>query len=394
MRISIASGVALGAACALGLGGCTRSARAGPPASPPEVGVVTLQPQPVSLTTILPGRTSPYAISNVRPQVNGIVQARLFEEGANVRAGQPLYLIDPAPYRAAYEQAKGVLASAQAAVATAQAKSQRYGDLVSLKGVDKQDYDDARAAYLEAVASVQQDKAALQTAKINLDYTRVTSPISGRIGTSAYTQGALVTASQTDALTTVQTLDPIYVDINQSAEELLRLRHELADGALTTGGPASTEVALKFEDGSDYPLKGRLRFADITVDQTTGAVTLRAIFPNPKGILLPGLYVRALVPQGAKPTAILAPQQGVTRDQTGTPVAMVVDAQGRVESRKLTTQGAVGNAWLVTSGLGPGDRLIVEGLQRAQPGLAVRAVPAGSPSKQGPPPGAAPAGRG
>jgi membrane fusion protein (multidrug efflux system) len=361
----------------LALTGCGRGQR--PPMGPPEVGVVTLEPQAVVLTTVLPGRTSPYAVSDVRPQVNGIIQARLFVEGSNVRAGQVLYQIDPATYRAAYDQAKALVASAEANVATAKAKADRYGDLVKINGVAKQDYDDAKAAYLQAVATVQQDQAALQSAKINLDYTKVKAPISGRIGKSVYTKGALVTASQADALTTVQTLDPIYVDINQSAEELLKLRRSLADGALTGGGPASAQVSLKLEDGSDYPFRGKLQFADVTVDQTTGAVTLRAIFPNPKGVLLPGLYVRAVVAQGAKPSAILAPQQGVTRDPTGQATAMVVDADGKAQPRILKTDGVVGDKWLVTDGLKAGDRIIVEGLLNVRPGIAVHAVPAGSP---------------
>ena len=353
---------------------------------PPEVGVITVEAQPVTLTTVLPGRTSPFAVSDVRPQVGGILQARLFVEGANVHAGQVLYQIDPATYRAAYDQARAQLASAQANVATAKAKADRYAELVKINGVSKQDYDDANAAYLQAAAAVLQNQALVRSAKINLDYTRIIAPISGRIGKSAFTKGALVTASQADALTTVQTLDPIYVDINQSASELLKLRRDLANGALTNGGPASTEVSLKLEDGSDYPLKGKLQFADITVDQTTGAVTLRAVFPNPNGVLLPGMYVRAVVAQGGRAAAILAPQQGVTRDQTGAPVATVVDAQGKAEVRKLTTEGVVGDKWLVSDGLKAGDRLIVEGLQRVQPGVTVHAVAAGSPPPSGPPP--------
>lgn len=364
----------------LALEGCGGHGGPQPPSGPPEVGVITLEPQAVTLSTTLPGRTSPWAISDVRPQINGIIQDRLFQEGANVRAGQALYQIDPAPYRAAYDQAKAQLASAQANVITAKAKADRYADLVKIKGVSEQDYDDAKAAYLQAAAAVQQDQAAVQSAKINLDYTRIVAPISGRVGKSAFTKGALVTSGQADALTTVQTLDPIYVDIQQSSAELLKLRRNLADGALTKGGPDSAEVTLKLEDGSDYPLKGRLQFADITVDQTTGAVTLRAIFPNPQGVLLPGMFVRAAISQGGKASAILAPQQGVTRDQTGAPTAMVVNAQGKAESRKLTTEGAVGDKWLITSGLQAGDRLIVEGLQNVQPGAAVHAVAAGSPA--------------
>jgi membrane fusion protein (multidrug efflux system) len=360
------------------LAGCAKP-KGPPPMGPPEVGVVTLEPQAVALSTTLPGRTSPFAISDVRPQVNGIIQDRLFQEGSNVRAGQVLYKIDPATYRAAFDQAKAQVASAQANLATAKIKAERYADLVKINGVSKQDADDANAAYLQAAASVQQNQAALQTARINLDYTSVKAPISGRVGKSVFTKGALVSAAQADALTTVQTLDPIYVDINQSSAELLRLRQQLANGALTAGGPASTLVSLKLEDGTDYPLKGRLQFADVTVDQTTGAVTLRAIFPNPHGVLLPGMYVRAVVAQGDKPSALLVPQQGVTRGPTGDATAMVVDDSGRAQTRVVQTTGVVGDKWLVSCGLKPGDKLIVEGLQRVRPGIPVRAVPAGSP---------------
>jgi membrane fusion protein (multidrug efflux system) len=368
--------VVLGAVAALLLQGCGKPPP--PKPGPPEVGVVILEPQSVDLQTELPGRTSPFAISDVRPQIGGIIQARLFTEGEDVKAGQVMYQIDPATYRAAYDQAAAQLASARANVVTAKAKADRYADLVKVSGVSKQDYDDANAAFLQAAATVQQDQAALQSAKINLDYTRIVAPISGRAGISAFTKGALVTPGQTDALTTVQTLDPIYVEISQSTSDLLKLRASLANGALTNGGPASTEVSLKLEDGSDYPLKGKLQFADVTVDQTTGTVQLRAIFPNPKGVLLPGMYVRAVVPEGAKPSAILAPQQGVTRDQAGRAVAMVVDPSGVAQSRVLTTGDAIGDKWLVLDGLKPGDRLIVEGLQRVKPGDQVHAVPAGS----------------
>src|ERR1019366_7646513 len=238
----------------------------------PEVGVVVVRPQAVTLQTELPGRTNPYAISDVRPQVGGIIQARLFVEGADVRAGQVLYQIDPATYKAAYDQAAAQLASARANVVTARAKAERYAALVKINGVSRQDADDANAAWLQAAAAVQQNQASLQSARINLDYTRITAPISGRTGRSTFTKGALVTPGQADALTTVQTLDPIYVDISQSTSDLLKLRASLAAGALTTGGPDSTEVSLKLEDGSDYPLKGKLQFTDVTVDQTTGTV--------------------------------------------------------------------------------------------------------------------------
>jgi membrane fusion protein (multidrug efflux system) len=340
------------------------------------VGVVTLRAAPVTLITELPGRTSPFETSDVRPQVGGIIVDRPFTEGGQVRAGQVLYRIDPAPYRAAYDQARAQVASAEAALVTARNKAERYADLVKINGVARQDYDDAQAAYGQAAASLQQLRAAADAARINLGYATITAPISGRIGISTVTKGALVTTGQTNALTTIQRLDPIYVDVTEAASEVLRLRRALQAGRVTGGGPASLTVRLKLEDGSDYPLEGRLQFTDVTVDQTTGAVTLRAIFPNPGDLLLPGMYVRAEVAQGVAPAGLLAPQQGVGRDEKGQPTAMVVNAQGRAEFRALQTGQAVGNAWLVTSGLKPGDRLIVEGLQRVKPGAPVRAVAA------------------
>lgn len=369
-----ASGAAF--AVAFTLSGCAPGHGQGQNRGPPEVGVVTLTSQPVTLETELPGRTSPFEVSDVRPQVGGIVKARLFVEGSNVKAGQVLYQIDPAPYRAAYDQATAQLASAQATLLTDQAKAERYADLVKIKGVSEQDYDDAEAAYRAAAAAVQQQKAAVEAARINLDYTKVTAPIGGRIGVSAYTQGALVTADQATALSTVQRLDPIYVDINQSAADLLKLRRDIAAGQLNHGGPESAVVRLKLEDGSDYPLPGKLEFTDITVDQTTGSVTLRAVFPNPDGVLLPGMYVRAEVNEGIDNAGLLAPQQGVLRDQAGRPIAWIVDAQGKAQLRNLRTARAIGDKWLVSDGLRPGDRLVVEGVQRLQQsGVAVHATP-------------------
>jgi len=365
------------AAAIVGLAACAPKAPGGPPnRGPPEVGVVTLAAGRVDLVTELPGRTSPYEIADVRPQVGGIIIARPFTEGADVRAGQVLYQIDPAPYRAALGQAEGQLASAVANVATTKAKAERYGDLVKISAVSKQDYDDAEAAYKQAAASVQQQRAAVQAARINLDYTRVTAPISGRVGRSAFTKGALATPGQTAALTTIQRLDPIYVDVNQSASEVVKLRRALAAGRLTSGGAASVAVRLELDDGSDYPLEGRLQFTDVTVDQTTGAVTLRAVFPNPGGLLLPGMYVRAKIAQGTAPAGLLAPQQGIARDDKGMPTAMVVDTRGRAQPRQVQTDGAVGNQFLIKSGLAPGDRLIVEGMQNVKPGAPVRAVAA------------------
>jgi membrane fusion protein (multidrug efflux system) len=328
----------------------------------PEVGVITIQYRHAELTTELAGRTTPYKTSNVRPQVNGILKALLFTEGGNVAAGQPLYQIDPAPYQAAYD-------NAVAALATAKAKAARYGALLKQNAVAPQDYDDALAAYKEAAANV-------ETARINLNYTRITAPISGRIGRSAYTQGALVTADQTTALATIQTLNPIYVDMSQSSAELLALEKAAANGDLSRASNVTAAVRLKLEDGSEYPEQGKLQFSEVTVDPNTGAVVLRAIFPNPKGILLPGMYVRATVIEGVSDKAILAPQQGVTRDTKGNPVADVVDGKGIARQRNLTLGQAIGPYWLVTSGLNPGDRLIVEGLQKVQVDKPVHALPA------------------
>ncbi|HEY2481029.1 MAG TPA: efflux RND transporter periplasmic adaptor subunit [Caulobacteraceae bacterium] len=349
---------------------------------PAEVGVVTLRAAPVTLTTELAGRTSPYESSDVRPQVGGIIIARPFTEGSNVRLGQVLYRIDPAPYRAAYDQAVAQVASAEANLTTAQLKAQRYGELVKINGVSRQDYDDAEAAFKQGQAQVRQLRAAAQSARINLGYATITAPISGRVGPSTVTKGALVAPSQTAALTTIQRLDPIYVDVTQSAADELRLRRALASGQLT-GGPKSVPVRLKLDDGSDYPAPGRLEFTDVTVDQTTGAVTLRALFPNPNGVLLPGMFVRAQVAEGVDPKALLAPQQGVTRDERGRPTALVVGADGKAQLRELQLGQAVGDQWQILSGLAPGDRLIVEGLLRVRPGQAVHAVAAGTTAAKG-----------
>jgi len=366
---------------ALSLGACGR-----PPqrqAGPPEVGVVTLTAQTVPLKTELPGRTSPYAISEVRPQVSGIVLERLFTEGANVKKDQPLYRIDPAPYRAAVNQAKAQLANAVANLQTVKLKAERYADLVKIKAVSQQDYDDAKAADGQAEASVQQAQAALDSAEINLGYTDIRAPISGRIGRSTITQGALAGAAQTDALTTIQTLDPIYVDMNQSSAELLRLEHDIQLGKAQKGA-LSAKVNLLLEDGSTYPLEGKLEFTDVTVDPTSGSVTLRAVFPNPNGRLLPGMYVRAQITEAVVDNAVLAPQQGVVRDPKGDVSVMVVDAAGKAQTRDIEVGQAVGADWLVTKGLAAGDKLITEGQQKVQSGMAVRAVPAGSPPRAAP----------
>jgi membrane fusion protein (multidrug efflux system) len=287
-----------------------------------------------------------------------------------------LYQIEPAPFQAAYDQAKGQLANAEASLVDARAKTQRLAMLIKQDSVAAQDYDDAEAAFKEGEATVQQDRAAVEAARVNLDFTRVTAPITGRIGISTVTKGALVTASQTTALDTIQRLDPIYVDVTQSVAEVMALRRRIAQGQVNAGAPDSAEAHLTLDDGATYPLAGRLQVTDVTVDQTTDAVTLRAIFPNPSELLLPGMFVRATIVEGVSPTGLLAPEQGVGRDQKGQPTALVVNGAGVVELRQLEIAQTVGNRWLVTSGLNAGDRLIVEGTQSAQPGAHVLAVPA------------------
>lgn len=358
------------------LSGCGRQATPEAAATPPEVGVIDIQAQALTLTTELSGRTSAYLVSEVRPQVGGIIQKRQFVEGAEVKAGQPLYQIDPASYQATYDSARASLAKAEASLVSTRNKASRYEELVAIKAVSQQDNDDSQAALKQAQADVAAAKAAVETARINLDYTRVASPISGRIGRSSVTPGALVTASQASALSTVQQLDPIYVDVTQSSTELLRLKRDLASGQLKPAGANQAAVKLLLEDGSAYPLPGKLQFSDVTVDQNTGTIMLRAVFPNPKGDLLPGMYVRAVLEEGDEAQAILAPQQGVTRDTKGNPTALVVGADNKVELRVLKTRRVVGDKWLVSEGLKAGDKLIVDGLQKIAPGMAVHPVSA------------------
>jgi membrane fusion protein (multidrug efflux system) len=347
--------------------------------------VITLEPQSVTLMAELPGRTNPYQIADVRPQVNGIIKTRLFVEGSIVRAGQPLYQIDPAPYRAALDQATAQLASARAALVTAKLKTERYAELVKIKAVSQQDADDSEAAYRQDAAAVLQQEAAVESARINLGYTRITAPITGRIGVSTITQGALVTSGQATALSTIQKLDPIYVDVTQSATDHLRLMDELRRLGPAGGPPKGAPVRAQLVDASEYPLQGRLQFTDVTVDQNTGSVTLRAVFPNPRNVLLPGMYVRAHVIEGVDPAGILVPQQAVDRDEKGRPTALIVDGAGRAQLRLLQLGGAVGNQWRVTAGLTPGDRLIVAGGFNAKPGAPVRIVPAASQPAPGAP---------
>ena len=332
---------------------------------------MTVKAESAELAVVLPGRTSPYETSDVRPQVSGIIVSRPFIEGADVKAGQLLFQIDPAPYRAALDQAKAQLAGAQANVAAAQAKAERYADLVKINAVSRQDHDDAKAAADLAAATVRQQQAAVETAAINLAYARVTAPISGRIGRSAFTKGALVTAGQAAALTTIQRLDPIYVDVTQTASDLVRLRQAMTSGRITNGGPDGARVRLELENGETYPQEGRLQFTDVTVDPATGSVSLRAIFPNPNGILLPGLFVRAHVVEGVDPAAILIPQRAVARNEKGEPTVLVVDSGGRAQERVLVTAETVGDKWRVLSGVAPGDRVIVEGMQSTKAGAPV-----------------------
>lgn len=360
-------------ACAL-LAACSQGA-APPARGPVEVGVTTLKAEAVPLQAELAGRTTASLSSDVRPQVTGIVKARLFEEGAQVKAGQVLYQLDAAPYQAAADQAQATLASAEAAVSSAQLKDQRYAGLAKMQGVSKQDADDAHVAYQQAVAAVAQDKAAWNAARINLDYTQIRAPISGRIGISGVTPGALVTTGQTTALATIRALDPIYVDLTQSSAALLQMRRALAAGDVRGG---SADVRLKLEDGSEYAQKGRLKFTEVAVDEATGSVTLRAQFPNPDGLLLPGMYVRAEFDQALASSAILAPQQGITRDARGEATALVVDATNHVQARVATTTRAIGDKWLVSGGLVAGDRLVVEGSNKVKAGDVVRPVDVGS----------------
>lgn len=368
--------VALLASAAAALVACSPGGAANAPSAPPppEVGVVTVAPRTVSLQSDLPGRVSALLVAEVRPQIGGIVLSRDFREGSDVRAGQTLYQIDPAPYRAAFGSAQAVLAKAQANVVAAQAKGERYKELVQIDAVSKQAADEATAAALQAEADVAAAKAAVETARINLAYTRITAPISGRIGKSSVTPGALVTANQAQALATVQQLDSIYVDVTQSSADLLRLRRELAAGRLKTDGANQAVVRLRLDDGTLYPQAGKLQFSDVTVDEQTNSVTVRATFPNPKQLLLPGLYVRAVLEEGVRENAILVPQQAVARDNRGNPIAMVVSAEGKVEQRAVQVPRTVGSDWLVDGGLKAGDQVVVEGLQKARPGATVKPV--------------------
>ncbi|UEG61794.1 efflux RND transporter periplasmic adaptor subunit [Stutzerimonas chloritidismutans] len=338
-----------------------------------EVGVMTLQPQTQRLTSELPGRTKAWLSAEIRPQVGGIVQQRLFTEGAQVKAGEVLYVIDPASYQAALDQARATTAEALAALDSARLKATRYAELVKIDAISKQDHEDAQASLQSAQAVYQAAQAAEKSARINLAYTRITSPITGRVESSSVTPGALVTASQDTPLTTVQQLDPLYVDITQSSTEVLRLKRELAAGRLSKAGDDEARIMLRLEDGSEYNHAGRLQFSGASVSQSTGSVTLRAVVPNPDGLLLPGMYVRAVLEEAVDKKALLVPQRAVTRGHSGT-TSVLLAVDGKVEQRQINIGRSVGNQWWVDSGLATGDQVIVEGGQKVRVGDSVRTV--------------------
>ncbi|WP_438391800.1 efflux RND transporter periplasmic adaptor subunit [Caballeronia sp. DA-9] len=365
---------------ALSLAACGDGGSQRPPQDTPEVGVETIAPHPIVASTELSGRLSAVRVADVRPQVQGIVMKRLFTEGSLVAAGGVLYQIDPASYQATYDQAVGTLVKAQATADAAQTKATRYTDLSKIDGVSKQDYDDAISSLQEAKADVVADRAALKTAAINLGYTKVVAPIAGRIGKSSVTEGALVTAEQTTALATIQATSEMYLDVTRSSVDWLRLQKEFASGQLQQAGSDGAVVHLVMEDGSDYSHAGKLLFSDITVDATTGSVTLRSVLPNPEGTLLPGMFVRARLEEGVNQQAITVPQLAVSRASDGSASVLTVGTDSKVAQTTVTTSGANGADWIVTSGLKAGDRVIVSGSQKARTGALVRAVESPSPS--------------
>src|SRR4051812_11270118 len=363
--------------CAACSGGADKNGADRPP---PEVGYVVVQPTSVPLTTELSGRTSPFAVSEVRPQVSGVIRARQFTEGSIVRAGQTLYQVDPSLYQANVDQAQANLASAQANAEAARTRAARYRPLAEMEAVSRQDYTDAAAQARQSAAAVQQNRAQLETARINLRYTRVPAPITGRVGRSLVTQGALVTANQPDPLTVIQQLDPIYVDIQQSSAQLLALRRALGQAG---AAPASAAVRLRLEDGSDYGLTGAVEFIETVVDPSTGTVTLRARFPNPQGLLLPGMFVRAIFAQSIATNAFLVPQAALSRDPQGNATLLIVGPGNKIVSRRVTADRAIGANWVVTAGLNAGDHVVAEGTSRVREGQVVHPVPAGSPQRIG-----------
>ena len=375
-RLALAGALALSlAACG---GGKSDAAKAPAPAAPPEVGVITLQPERQVITTELPGRTSAWMTAEIRPQVGGIVQKRLFTEGAQVKAGQVLYQLDAASFEVALTAAEAQLTKARTTLATAQSNARRNAELVKIDAISRQVYDDSQAAAAQAEAEVAVAGAAVQAARINLGYTRIKSPIAGRTSTSTVTPGALVTANQGAALTTVTQTDPLYVDVMQTSTELLRLKGDLASGRIQRaegGKDGEARVTIVLDDGSRYAHAGRLQFSGVQVNPGTGAITLRAVVPNPDGLLMPGMYVRAVLDTGSREQALLAPQQSVTRDPAGNASVLVVGEGDKVERRRIVTGAAVGNRWEVLSGLAAGERVLVDGAQRARPGERVKPVP-------------------
>ena len=373
-------------ALALGGAGCSRPPPQAAPPGPAEVGVVTVAPQPVTLTTELPGRVSAFRLAEVRARVSGIVLKRVFTEGSDVKQGQLLFQIDPAPYRVALDGAAAQLARAEARLTSARLTVRRTAELLAGDATSQQSYDDAQAALQAAEADTAAARSAVDAARINLGYTVVTAPVTGRIGRSEVTEGAYVQAATATRLAVVQQLNPVYVDVTQSSAELLRLRRDIDSGKLQSAAAGKAEVALVAEDGHKYGLLGTLQFADVSVDPGTGSVALRILFPNPRAELLPGMYVRARVAEGFREKALLVPQQAVSRNSKGQPTALVAK-DGQVELRVLVTERALGDAWLVTDGIQPGEQVIVDGLQRVRPGMPVRAVPMAGPGGE---PGGAP----
>ncbi|MGR7252440.1 efflux RND transporter periplasmic adaptor subunit [Klebsiella aerogenes] len=365
-RVSLLSSLIISA---LLLTGCDNSGDQQAQPQTPQVSVHVVHSEPLSVTTELPGRTSAFRVAEVRPQVSGIILKRNFVEGSDIKAGESLYQIDPATYQAAWNSAKGDEAKAEAAAAIAHLTVKRYVPLLGTQYISQQEYDQAVATARQADADVVAAKAAVENARINLAYTKVTSPIDGRIGKSSVTEGALVTNGQADAMATVQQLDPIYVDVTESSNDFMRLKQESLQR-----GDDSKSVQLIMENGQPYSLKGSLQFSDVTVDESTGSITLRAVFPNPQHTLLPGMFVRARIYEGVNPQAILVPQQGVTRTPRGDATVLIVNAQNQVENREVTAAQAIGNKWLITSGLQNGDKVIVSGLQKVRPGVTVKAT--------------------
>ncbi|HSO20011.1 MAG TPA: efflux RND transporter periplasmic adaptor subunit [Desulfosarcina sp.] len=374
-RRSIVKAAWMVAALALVWAGCQsqsqQEASSSPP-PPPQVVAATVQPRSIMLTTELPGRTTSHRVAEIRPQVNGLIQKRLFTEGADVNAGDVLYQIDPASFQAALSNAEAALVRSEANLPAIRSRVSRYDELLAEKAISQQDYDDAAAQLKQAEADIQYWKAAMETARINLAYTRITAPISGRIGRSNVTEGAIVTAYQPLAMATIQQLDPIYVDVPQSISALLKIKRSRQEGRLEPKTDALRKVELHLENDAVYPFEGTLQFQDVTVETSTGSVILRIVFPNPEHFLLPGMFVRAVLKEGVREDAILIPQQAVSRDTKGNPVALVVDGDDRARQRMLSLDRAIDDQWLVNDGLDAGDRVIVEGLQKVRPGMAVR----------------------